>query len=163
MLVTAAAAWSASSPPRVESQATAREGSAGCLRCHAGIEEMHPAAKLECVDCHGGDATAHDKVAAHVPRQDPDPGDERVPPADADLAWRRFVNPMDLRVAAQTCGACHANQVKHVHASLHATTAGHLSDGFYEMGLNAKKGSTYAVFHVSEGDAAPGDVRSLVQ
>src|SRR5882672_1608009 len=95
----------------------------GCLHCHAGIEQMHPEQEIACVDCHGGDGEANDKQLAHVQRQFADPGDERVPLPDQDLAWRRFVNPMDLRVVATTCGTCHASQVKRVHSSLHATTA----------------------------------------
>ena len=135
----------------------------GCLHCHAGIEAMHPAQEIACVDCHGGNGEVNDKLLAHVQRQFADPGDERVPPPDQDLAWRRFVNPMDLRVVATTCGTCHESQVKRVHSSMHATTAGHLSDGFYEMGLNEKKSSTFSVFAVPSNEAEPGDVKELSQ
>jgi Ca2+-binding EF-hand superfamily protein len=135
----------------------------GCLRCHAGIEAMHPEAELSCVDCHGGDGAARTKLDAHVERQRSEAGDERVAPLDDDLAWRRFANPMDLRVAAAACGPCHEEQVERVHTSLHATTAGHLSDGYYENGLLAKKGSPYAVFPVPAGTAEAGDVAQLAQ
>lgn len=145
-------------PPRVP-----LPGSDGCLRCHEGIEDMHPGAKLSCIDCHGGDATARDKLEAHVPRQQQDSGDERVAALDDDLAWRRFVNPMDLRVAEKTCGTCHESEVKRVHTSLHATTAGHLSDGYYEMGLDREKGSEYGVFPVPARKAEPGDIDQLLQ
>ena len=34
-------------------------------------------------------------------------GDERTLPLDHDLAYLRFINPMDLRVVERTCGDCH--------------------------------------------------------
>ena len=42
------------------------DGSRGCVACHAGIEPMHPEAKLSCVECHGGDASAKSKSAAET-------------------------------------------------------------------------------------------------
>ncbi len=139
-----------------------REGN-GCVSCHTGIEDMHPAAALSCVDCHGGNANTSNKLEAHIK---PPPGqdkDERVAPQEEDLAWRRFRNPMDLRVARLVCGGCHESEVRNVHTSLHATTAGHLSDGYYEMGLAPKKGSTFSVFNVPSHLAEPGDVTALTQ
>jgi Ca2+-binding EF-hand superfamily protein len=70
---------------------------------------------------------------------------------------------MDLRVVPTTCAPCHPSEVRRVHASLHATTAGHLSDGFYEMGLAQEKRSAFGVFPVWPHEAAPGDVEGLVQ
>ena len=32
--------------------------SAGCIECHAGIEQMHPWSPVTCVDCHGGNGAA---------------------------------------------------------------------------------------------------------
>lgn len=135
----------------------------GCVACHAGIEEMHPKEKLTCTACHGGDGNAASKEAAHVKPRRTEAGDERVAARDDDLPWRRFRNPMDLRVAAETCGACHAGEVSRVHSSLHATTAGHLSDGFYEVGLLKEKGSKYAVFPTTADPGAPKDLASLEQ
>ena len=112
---------------------------------------MHPEAGLGCTDCHGGDATARRKVDAHVPASGSALADERVAARDADLAWRRFVNPMDLRVAETTCGGCHASLVASLAVSLHGTTAGHLSDGFYEMGLSPERGGRFGVFPVTAG------------
>ncbi|MBK7875058.1 MAG: hypothetical protein IPJ77_04785 [Planctomycetes bacterium] len=121
------------------------DGSRGCVACHAGIEPMHPDAKLSCVECHGGDASAKSKSAAHVARAR-EYDDERVAPKDEDLVWRRFVNPMDLRVAHLSCDRCHPDFAEHVKLSLHGTTAGHLSDGYYEMGITAQKQSVWSVF-----------------
>src|SRR5438132_11303582 len=51
-----------------QTQAEADAKSNGCLKCHAGIEPMHPspAVKLGCTDCHGGDNNATTKEAAHI-------------------------------------------------------------------------------------------------
>ncbi len=137
--------------------------SAGCIACHAGIEAMHPEAELSCVDCHGGDGTATLKLEAHVAAPASTLADERTAPLDRNLAWRRFRNPMDLRVADMTCGGCHEDAVEHLLTSLHGTTAGHLSDGYYEMGLSKKRGSKYAVFPVKNAPVEGGEVSRLVQ
>ena len=140
--------------------------SAGCLSCHAHIEEMHPQADLSCVDCHGGNGEATRKLEAHVQASASSRSaerDERVATLQGDLAYRRFRNPMDLRVVDRTCATCHDDAAEHVMTSLHATTAGHLSDGYYEMGLLEEKSSAYSVFSVPRYKAEPGDVEELRQ
>lgn len=136
----------------------------GCVACHAGIEEMHPGFPLSCVDCHGGDPASRDASGAHVPSKRSGDRNERVAPRDDDLAYVRFVNPMDLRVAERVCGDCHGELVQHLMVSLHGTTAGHLSDGFYEAGLEEERVSRFAVFPTEalEGAAEHG-VERLVQ
>lgn len=149
-------------PPRTD-RAAAPMRDEGCLSCHDGIEPMHPEADLSCVDCHGGDPTARTSKEAHVqPSGDP-PGDERTLPAGYDPAWLRFVNPMDLRVVGSTCGECHADLCADLERSLHGTTAGHTSDGFYEMGLVDEPGSQFAVFPVSGRDAEEGGLVDSLQ
>jgi len=135
----------------------------GCLACHQGIEEMHPEASLSCVDCHGGNGAATTKEEAHVKRPAAEAGDERVVPLDRDLPWVQFQNPMDLRVARKICGDCHEQSVDHLLASLHGTTAGHLSDGYYEMGLFPERGSRYSVFPQADAPLPGGEVDRLVQ
>jgi len=124
------------------------QDSTSCMECHAGIEPMHPESGLSCTGCHGGDGSARTKEGAHVTRPRVNREDERVARQDEDLAWRRFANPFDLRVAPQLCGPCHSDLVEHLRLSLHGTTAGHLSDGFYEAGILAEKGSKFSVFPV---------------
>ncbi|HKV03547.1 MAG TPA: hypothetical protein VJO53_00420 [Candidatus Acidoferrales bacterium] len=119
--------------------------SAGCLTCHAGIDEptMHPTrtVRLGCVDCHGGDATAslppgaardsaeyaQVKAKAHVRPRDPEFARGAANVERAYTKWLResydyvrFANPGDLRVAAQTCGAagCHGSEVRNVSTSM---------------------------------------------
>ncbi|MCZ6598797.1 MAG: hypothetical protein O7B99_14260, partial [Planctomycetota bacterium] len=139
------------------------DGSAGCLGCHEGIEPMHPEAELSCVDCHGGDATARTRKGAHVSKPRVRIEDERVADLKENRAWRRFHNPMDLRVVDVTCATCHEELVEHLETSLHGTTAGHLSDGYYEMGLLEKRGSRYSVFPVTGATKVGGAVASLTQ
>jgi Ca2+-binding EF-hand superfamily protein len=136
-----------------------------CIECHDGIEEMHPEADLTCIDCHGGNDSARLKNEAHVPkpRYRGPSEDERVPALDRNLTWARFQNPMDLRIVARTCANCHGTEVEHLYASLHGTTAGHLSDGFYEMGLLKERGSKYGVFPVAKAPEEGGEVESIVQ
>jgi len=135
----------------------------GCMHCHQGIEDMHPAFALSCVDCHGGDGRTREKLKAHVQRSAPVTGeDERVSPIDQDLPYARFVNPMDLRVAEKTCGGCHGELVQHLRVSLHGTTTGHLSDGFYEMGISAERGSRFGVFPEAPATVQPGSTLTRV-
>lgn len=136
-----------------------------CITCHAGIEEMHPGFTLGCVDCHGGDDSATTAEEAHVRPSLLVPTDERVLPRNHDLAYVRFRNPTDLRVAGQVCGDCHGDLVAHVEKSLHSTTAGHLSDGYYEHGLTASKTAGYSVFPVRDtsGDLPPHALAATTQ
>lgn len=134
-----------------------------CETCHQGIEAMHPEAFLSCVDCHGGDPQAPTADRAHVRAPKVRIEDERLPPIDRDLAWVQFHNPADLRVVDRTCGTCHERIVEELRASLHGTTAGHLSDGYYEVGALPERGSRYAVFAQSSAPRPGGAVERLVQ
>jgi hypothetical protein len=137
-----------------------------CLLCHSGIEDMHPKPKVGCVECHGGDATKERKEEAHVVARVPFPNDERVLPQAFDPAVARFRNPMDLRVAKDTCGTCHPDESDRVALSLHATTAGHLGDGLYENGVVRDRHPRVGVFSAADprwdpARSPPGSVRSV--
>lgn len=141
------------------------EGSS-CLVCHAGIEDMHPKKRLSCTECHGGDPTRARKEEAHVLPRFPLPNDERIVPLNYDPAVLRFRNPMDLRVAKDTCGTCHPDEVDRVPLSLHATTSGHLGDGLYENGVVRERHPRISIFPVTNprfdaATAPAGSVRSL--
>ena len=104
---------------------------------------MHPTrtVRLGCVDCHGGDADAilppgtsnstaeyeRLKNRAHPQPDDPALKDVSANPKRLYAQWLRenyayvrFVNPGDLRVAAETCGTagCHAAEVLRVKTSM---------------------------------------------
>jgi len=137
---------------------------AGCLGCHAGIEEMHPWFPLGCVDCHGGDASGTTLESAHVTARVGFPPDERVLHAAYELPALRFRNPSDLRVVQQTCGECHADIVADLPLSLHGTTAGHLNDGLYENGLNPTRQARFGIFAVQDGAATrPADALAALR
>jgi len=117
----------------------------GCVSCHTTTDEpsMHPTrtVRLACIDCHGGDATAIAPVGmttssagyegikkrAHPQPNDPALADISANPSRLYTKWLResyeyvrFVNPGDLRVAAETCGGngCHAAEVLKVKTSM---------------------------------------------
>jgi hypothetical protein len=127
-----------------------------CLSCHNGIEQAHPAfGPGECTACHGGDGTRTDIERAHV--QPPDDYAEirgtglpaapvgylkDMPPDMLDRidpAYLRFINPGDIRVAAETCGLCHPDQVAGVRNSVMTTNAGHYMPTLYYAGIQGRE------------------------
>ncbi|MCB0338374.1 MAG: hypothetical protein KDD53_02165 [Bdellovibrionales bacterium] len=121
--------------------------SVGCLDCHTQTDSasMHenPAVSIGCADCHGGDASVRAsglakqdsryeslKRQAHVLPDEPERWPTSANPKGSytdilheSVEFVRFVNPGDLRVAAETCGGCHAKIVRAVQKSLMTTTA----------------------------------------
>ena len=140
-------------------------GNGTCVECHTGIEDIHPGFPLTCAECHGGDDTQSRVERAHVQPRLLVPTDERVLPQTYDLPYRRFVNPTDLRVAEVACGTCHETAVANMLKSLHATTSGHLGDGYYEHGLTDDKTPVYSIFPVRDQDGEVGEhaIRSTRQ
>jgi len=143
-------------------------GSRGCVACHGGIEPAHasPAVKIGCTDCHGGDSTAAPpmsarpadpayedaKTAAHVqPRyperwRRPDGASLSANPVrpytlslEEPAEFIRFVNPGDLRVAQETCGPCHQEQVNEVRKSPMTTTSIFWAAAAYANGILGNK------------------------
>ena len=128
-----------------QSQADVDRKNTGCVSCHVSTDEpsMHPTrtVRLACTDCHGGDTTVVAQVGANPKsaeyeqlkkRAHPQPNDPALANTSANpprlyTKWLResyeyvkFVNPGDLRVAAETCGAngCHAPEVLKVKTSM---------------------------------------------
>src|SRR5215471_9121751 len=118
---------------QTEQEATAK--SSGCISCHGQTDEptMHPTktVRLGCTDCHGGNSSISvaggadpgsadyksAKEKAHVQPRDPIFKNRIAIPEIVFSKWLKepaefvkFVNPGDLRVAAETCGSagCHA-------------------------------------------------------
>jgi hypothetical protein len=136
--------------PRVQTPKEAEAKSAGCVSCHTATDSasMHTAegVVLGCADCHGGDpavmvpggAKKGDPAyfaaqrAAHVLPRYPIawryPASAN-PPQTYTLLNReapeyiRFVNPSDLRVAREACGACHLPIIQAAERSMMATGA----------------------------------------
>jgi len=89
-----------------------------CALCHRGIDDAHPKKPLPCTTCHRGDATATDAKQAHA---------------------GMFSNSSDLRVAAETCGRCHAAIVNKVKSSIMAHRSGTQSGTLFPNGLQPTK------------------------
>lgn len=118
----------------------------GCLSCHGGIENIsdNPVmSTLSCTVCHKGDGAATEEQQAHK-----------------DM----FANPSDLRVVDQTCGMCHAQEIKDTKTSLHATSAGVIASTRYAAGLQGRtaKFGNYPVEAQNKGDGKK-TVDSLAQ
>ena len=130
---------------RGQSQEEADRKSAGCVSCHTSTDEptMHPTktVHLGCTDCHGGNSsilvaagTAPNsseynsaKEKAHVqPHNAAFKNRSNLPERTYTLwlkesaGYIKFVNPGDLRVAAETCGTlgCHAAETRAVSTSM---------------------------------------------
>jgi hypothetical protein len=128
-----------------QSQADVERKNTGCASCHTTTDEpsMHPTrtVHLACIDCHGGDTSAvapaginatsaeyeQLKKRAHPQPNDPSLANTSANPPRLYTKWLResyeyvkFVNPGDLRVAAETCGSngCHAPEVFKVKTSM---------------------------------------------
>src|SRR6266403_3938143 len=118
-----------------QSQKEADRKSSGCISCHTSTDEptMHPTktVHLGCADCHGGNSSISiapsaapnspeynsAEQKAHVQPRDPSFKNRSALPERTYTKWLaesaefiKFVNPGDLRVAPETCGAsgCHA-------------------------------------------------------
>jgi hypothetical protein len=142
-----------------------------------------PAVVLGCTDCHGGNptvrwmeppvgapgqrATRADYVSvrdrAHVLPRYPDAwggGSSRIPERTYTLLNReapefvRFVNPGDLRVARESCGACHLPIVEAAERSLMATTAMLWGGAAYNNGLLPYKRYILGEFYLRDGRTA---------
>jgi len=148
--------------PHEQPVAEAEAKSDGCQSCHTPMDTttMHrnPAVVLGCTDCHGGDAAVHlpggaamgdpayeeAKARAHVPSRYPESWEPRAP-GNPERSYTllnfeapeyiRFVNPGDLRVAREACGACHAKEVAAVERSLMSTGAMLWGGASYNNGI----------------------------
>jgi hypothetical protein len=120
----------------------------GCLSCHGQTEPMHRPPRtppdevgqlvdgrdgqnLTCTYCHGGNPVeSRDKERAHVQPRFPkewqrngqrtgaNPERTNTLLARESRSFVRFINPGDLRVSEQTCGACHQTESRNVSRSM---------------------------------------------
>lgn len=151
----------------------------GCVSCHEGIEAAH-APYIEagrCTTCHGGDASRTLKRRAHVLPPDnwaevrgdalpvSPPGfirDFAPDQLDAiDPAYVRFINPGDVRVLDDTCGACHPDHANSMPMSVMATNAGHYWPSLFLAGLQDDRDGHFASFepaNMPENCTEPGAI-----
>jgi hypothetical protein len=165
-----------------QSQADVDRKNSGCVSCHTSADEpsMHPTGtvRLACIDCHGGDSTATQPAGTNskTPEYEQIKNRAHVQPNDSALAGRsgnqqrlytkwlresyeyvRFVNPGDLRVAAETCGTagCHAAEVLKVRTSMMTHGAMLWGAALYNNGSfplkNARFGESYSSSGVPQG------------
>src|SRR5216683_3219403 len=174
----AAGASQESAPFRGQSQEDADRKSSGCVSCHASTDEptMHPTKTVHigCTDCHGGNASVsiasgappntHEynsaKEKAHVLPRNPFFKNRSVLPERAYTKWLaesaeyiKFVNPGDLRVAPEACGAagCHAAETRAVSTSM-MTHAGMLwGAGLYNNGAFPTKNTRFGESYNRDG------------
>ncbi|MGH8482308.1 MAG: hypothetical protein ACRES8_07600, partial [Nevskiaceae bacterium] len=184
-LFASAALAEAPPAPRTQTQDEANAKSAGCGTCHSATDRrtMHTsrAVVLGCTDCHGGNANVvAPKVlpdhpayqaamrAAHVLPRHPErwPGSRNPESSYAQLndesaEFVRFINPGDLRVARESCGACHEPIVAAVERSLMATGAMLFGGASYNNGILPFK--RYVLGEAYTRDGQPGVLKGPVE
>ncbi len=156
-------------------QDAGKASASGCVTCHTRTDaaSMHesPAVRLDCVDCHGGNAAIEvdpelaagsaeyegRKREAHVAPRYPDRWPSSANPErtyallnDERPEFVRFVNPGDLRIADETCGTprCHPSEVERVRTSMMTHGAMLWGAALYNNGSfplkNPRFGESYA-------------------
>ncbi|HZZ90941.1 MAG TPA: hypothetical protein VFE23_00155 [Usitatibacter sp.] len=181
MLAMAGARAAAPPAPAQQTPAQSEAKSRGCVSCHVETDRhtMHqnPGVILGCTDCHGGDAAASKPAGAR--REDAAylaalrhahvlPRDERAWkwPASAtpertytllnqeSPEFVRFMNPGDLRIAREACGACHLPVIQASERSLMATSAMFWGVAAYNNGILPYKHSILGEAYTREGEGA---------
>lgn len=127
--------------------AEVKAASIGCYDCHTQTDSpsMHsnPAVQIGCSDCHGGrpdvraegfvkDSAEYNNIKekAHILPENSEVFSSSANPENGyakflkePAEFVRFINPGDLRVAADACGGCHSEIVAAVKKSLMTTSA----------------------------------------
>jgi hypothetical protein len=165
-------------PFRGESQEEADGKSAGCISCHTSTDEptMHPTktVRLGCTYCHGGNSSVaiaagaapnsaeynSAKEKAHVQPREAIFRNRSNLPERAYTQWLKesaeyvkFVNPGDLRVASETCGAigCHASETRAVSTSMMTHTGFLWGAALYNNGGSPYKNSRFGESYNRDG------------
>ncbi len=170
--------------PERQSVMDADKKSFGCVSCHTGTDRhtMHanPGVILGCTDCHGGDANVLKPKGAEYTGQDE--AGYRAAMAKShvlpkfDKAWNypesanpersytllnkeanqfvRFMNPGDLRVAREACGACHLETVQAVERSLMSSSAMLWGGASYNNGILPYKRYILGEAYTPDGQGA---------
>ncbi|MGQ0793520.1 MAG: hypothetical protein ACT4NX_05460 [Deltaproteobacteria bacterium] len=156
----------------------------GCISCHTETDSrsMHesPAVNIGCTDCHGGNSGVfapvgaalgsspydESKNKAHVLPKNPEIWKTSANPERSYTAllkesaeFVKFFNPGDLRVAEETCGECHQEEVRNVRKSLHTTSGVFWSAAGYNNGILTQKRPMFGEAYNREGE--PVTIRSI--
>ncbi|MCB0353338.1 MAG: hypothetical protein KDD64_07440, partial [Bdellovibrionales bacterium] len=155
--------------------------SVGCKDCHLKTDAptMHenPGVVIGCTHCHGGDASVRAeglkpdgpeyekaKAGAHVLPTHPEWWPNSGNPVNSytnllkePAEFVKFVNPGDLRVAAESCGGCHAKIVRAVQKSLMTTSAMLWGGGAYNNNI-----LPYKKYVLGESYGRDGEAQSIV-
>lgn len=170
--------------PKSQPESEAKRKSDGCMSCHTATDShtMHvnPAVVLGCTDCHGGNAevsvsselakTGYSKPAyreamdqAHIlPRDEhfwhyPSSANPQISYARLNRehpAFIRFINPGDLRVARDACGACHLPIIQAQERSLMSTSAMLWGGAAYNNGIVPYKRYILGEAYTKDSEAA---------
>ena len=167
--------------PEKQSSADADAKSTGCMSCHTATDRhtMHqnPGVILGCTDCHGGDAKvmkpegAGRKDAGYMAALEKSHVMPRYmkawnwpssasPERTYTLLNRespefvRFMNPSDLRVAREACGACHLAIIQASERSLMSTSAMLWGGASYNNGILPYKRYILGESYTREGVGA---------
>jgi hypothetical protein len=121
-------------------------------------EQGKDAYGLSCTYCHGGNPNTLEKKEAHVKPRYPNlwerykkqdtnssanPENSGALMANESYEFVRFVNPGDLRVADQTCSACHKLETHANHNSLMRTGSMLWGAALYNNGMTPLKDSNF--------------------
>ena len=160
--------------PRYQSSEEVLRKNTGCVSCHGQTDSssMHTTGTVHaaCIDCHGGKGDVLKPAGADIGsagyqqaknQAHPHPTttifkkDSAANPVRAyadwlkeSVAYIKFVNPGDLRVAPDTCGSCHSKQVRAVSTSMMTHGAMLWQAALYNNGgypyKNAQFGESYS-------------------
>ncbi len=176
-----------------QGQVETERKSAGCVSCHVSTDEptMHPTGTvhLGCTDCHGGNAEAkvpngaalqsaeyqQTKWKAHPQASGKKFEKNGLEPIsgrpqrlytkwlEQSAEYVRFINPGDLRVAAETCGAagCHSSEVRAVSTSMMTHGAFLWGAALYNNGAFPSKDTHFGESYSKNG--VPQRLRSVPQ
>lgn len=174
---------SAPPAPASQTREDAHRKSSGCVSCHTSTDQhtMHanPAVILGCTDCHGGNASVtlskadvqqpdsaryiQAREKAHIlPRQkkawnypsSANPVGSYAKLNQESPAFIRFMNPGDLRIARESCGACHLPIIQAQERSLMATSTMLWGGAAYNNGILPFKRYMLGESYTREGLAA---------
>jgi hypothetical protein len=168
--------------PKAQTWVEARAKSDGCMTCHTETDQhtMHanPGVVLGCADCHGGDNSIR-RAEKGPEAERKHPAYERamelahILPRDEHLwqgsrnpegtyarlnkehpAFVRFINPGDLRVAREACGACHLPIIQAQERSLMSTSSMLWGGAAYNNGILPYKRYMLGEAYTQDGTSA---------